>query len=233
MLFDKGEIGRFPMGRNGSEKYDLVYLGGIFPNLLDLEVYNLLFNDYVFLFSTRLNINKDSDVYGHVNIDLVKQDQLSYFNQHLRDKANYHIVEKEPIKINDFLEIIPEGTEHGVQVFAHLKMQNILNSNGKVTKRKNFRILLVRENNNGFDNLPQLELGPEFQATVERDKAEERLSKLLNSSSVVSSLPNRKKGNAIEIVMESLNKEVDHAKKEYDQAFNNYLAYRRSLEYIH
>jgi len=235
MLYKRGQIGTFDLGRNGSEKYDVVYLGGLFQNFIDSEVYELLFNEYVFLFSTRLDTRKDSEVYGHVNIDLVRHDQFSYFNYHFRDKANYYVVEKEPIIINDFLEIIPKETEQGIQVIAHLKRQNTTSSIGKSIK--NYQVLLMRANDSRFANLLKLELGPEFQAKVEHDKATEHLYKLLDCSSLLSNLANRNKGNSTEgnafaIVLESLNKEIENAKKKNEQAFNNYLAYRRSLEYI-
>lgn len=235
MLYKRGKIGTFDLGRNGSEKYDVVYLGGLFHNFIDSEVYELLFNEYVFLFSTRLDISKDSDVYGHVNIDLVRHDQFSYFNYYFRDKANYYVVEKEPIIINDFLEVIPEETEQGIQVIAHLKGQKTSSSIGRTIK--NYQVLLMRANDSRISNLLKLELGPEFQAKVEHDKATEHLYKLLDCSSMLSNLSTRNKGNSTEgnafvIVLESLNKEIENAKKKNEQAFNNYLAYRRSLEYI-
>ena len=66
MLYNRGEIGTFPFGSNGSEKYEVVYFGEFFPNFSDIEVNNLLFNEYVFLFSTWLDTNTDSNCYGHV-----------------------------------------------------------------------------------------------------------------------------------------------------------------------
>jgi len=232
MLYKRGQIGTFDLGRNGSEKYDVVYLGGLFQNYIDSEVYELLFNEYVFLFSTRLDTRKDSEVYGHVNIDLVRHDQFSYFNYYFRDKANYYVVEKEPIIINDFLEVIPEETEQGIKVIAHLKRQKTTSSIGKSTK--NYQVLMMRAKDSRFSNLLKLELGPEFQAKVEHDKATEHFYKLLDCSSMLSNLAkgDSTEGNAFETVIESLSKEIEYAKKEYEQAFNNYLAYKRSLEYI-
>lgn len=230
------KIGTFPVDTNDSKKNDVLYLGGLKRNLGNSEVGKLLLNDYVFLFSTKLDISKDSDVYGQVSIDLVRHEHLSDFNYDLRDKVNYHLVEKEPLFINDFLEVIPEETERGIHIFAHLKSQSKINFMGKSTK--SYRILLMRTNNSRFANLPTWELGPEFQAKLELDKASEHLNRLLNCSSLLSNLDNRNKGNstkenAFEIVIDSLNKEIERAKMENDSALNNYLAYRRSLEYIH
>ncbi|MEK5521101.1 hypothetical protein [Heyndrickxia sp. FSL W8-0423] len=72
------------------ERFDVVYLGEIFPShvsYIGANIPTLLFNDYVFCFSTMLGQSEDSNVYGQVRIDLVRHDFLSYFNHTLRKQG--------------------------------------------------------------------------------------------------------------------------------------------------
>jgi len=239
MQYKRGEMGTFPLGSNGAEKYEILYLGEIYKYFPFSGDNKLLYDDYLFIFSSWLDTSKESNYYGHVSIDLVRHDRLSYFNYHLRKKANYHVLEKDPLILNDFLEIHPEETEHYFQVSAHLKNQNLINSKEKVSISRDFRILFVKENKiNSLDNLPRLELGPEFQAIVDYDRALERLEHLYNCSSTLSYLTTKNKEkskevNTTESITALLKKEIKKAENIRDQAYNDYIDYRRSLQYIH
>jgi hypothetical protein len=197
------------------------------------ELDYLLANDYLFLFSTLLDIDKDSDSYGHVHIDLIRQDQLSYFNHHLRDKADYFILEDESIVINQFLEIIPKNTNQGIQVYANLHEQKTIYG----TNILSHKILLIKTNEKRFFNLPIYELGPEFQAKVEHDKAKENYGKLLECNSMLTELYNSHKENSLESSFEtvsySLDKEIEYAEMESVRTFNRYLEFKRRHDSIH
>ncbi|MFD2130399.1 hypothetical protein ACFSKI_03955 [Pseudogracilibacillus auburnensis] len=239
-MYERGEMSRFPLGINGREKYDVVYVGDVIPNYLNSNIPSLLSNDYVFLFSTMmLNLSEEVHSYGHVYIDLVRHDQLSNFNYDLRARGNYHVLKKEPLILNDFLELVPEETEQGIQITAHLKKQNLINKDYKVVSIKDFRILLVRENNHiTSDNFPTLELGPEFQATIEHEKTKERYHYLSSCSQVLSGVTYRNKTNskvkdAIEVVGGALDKDIENVKNERERAFNRYIDIRNRLTYIH
>ncbi|WP_439875420.1 hypothetical protein ACSLGG_06695 [Bacillus mycoides] len=238
MSIDKADMSRFPLGRNGREVYDVVYLGGAVPNYVKSNIPRLLFDEYVFLFTTMLRQNKDSSWYGHVEIDFMKHELLSCFNQTIRDRGNYHILSDSTLKINDFLEIVQEENDQGKQIIAHLKKQNIL-KDYEIKYTRDFKIILVKENNhNGFDNLPVLELGPEFQAKLDWDLAEERRDYLYTGSRAISGLSYRNKndlGNAevINKVEEILERDIKKAEEERNRAFDNYLSMKHDLLYVH
>jgi len=238
LYFERGEMGRFPLGSNGREKYDVVYIGEVIPHYLNSDNSNLLNNNYVFLFSTMLDQSEDSEWYGHVDIDLIRHDLLSNFNYELRKRGRFHVLKKEPLILNDFLEVVPEETEHGIQITAHLKKQNILNKDYKVAMIRDFRVLLVRENNmSSYDNFPLLELGPEFQAEIDDKKANEHFYKLKNSLEVLKGLAYRNEKNskikdAIEVVESALAQDIQKAENERERAFKRYIDIKRSLKYI-
>lgn len=238
MIIDKANISRFPLGGNGSEVYDIVYLGEVILSYANSNISKLLLDEYVFLFSTMLRQSKDSSWYGHVEIDFIKHELLSCFNETIRNRGSYHVLNEDTLKINDFLEIIQEKTDHGKQIIAHLKKQNIL-ENHKVRYTRDFKILLVKENNhNGFDNLPVLELGPEFQAKLDWDLAKERLHYLYTGSRVLEGLVywNRSASEhteSIKKIQEILEQEIERAEMEREKAFNNYIRMRHDLLYIH
>lgn len=240
MYYERGEMSRFPLGINGREKYDVVYVGEVIPNYINSNIPSLFSDDYVFLFSTMmLNLSEEAHSYGHVNIDLVRHDQLSNFNYDLRERGNYHVLKREQLILNDFLEVVPEETERGIQITAHLKKQNMLTKDYKVASTRNFRVLLVRENNHkAYDNFPILELGPEFQATIEHEKANERFHDLRSCSQVLSGITYRNKRNskvkdASEVIGAALDEDIEKAKNERERAFNRYIDIRNRLEYIH
>ena len=234
----RGEIGTLPLGRNGREKYDIVYLGGLIPNYSNSQIPNLFYNDYVFLFSTHLlYTSEDSNWYGHVDIDLLRHDYLSYFNYDLRERGSFHVLTKEPLILNEFLEVRAEESEQGIQIIAHLKKQNILNKDHKVALSRDFHILLVKENRTFIDNLPILELGPEFQAKLKHDKALERLDELNSCLQTFRGLAYRNTENSevemgIEVAKTALGKDINEAEKEVNRAFNHCLNYRQELRYI-
>ncbi len=240
MNYERGKMSIFPLAMNTADKYDVVFIGDVVPNYRNSHLPNLFNNDYVFLFTTMLNQDKDSYWYGHVNIDLVRHDQLSYFNHHLRERGDFHVLGDESLILNDFLELVPEKTEKGIQIIAHLKKQNILGKDYRTVKMvKNFQVLLLSENKGKrYDNYPILELGPEFQAEIEFAEATQRCYDLNDSTLILKGVADRNKRNpevinAVEVVQEALNKDINDAEVKKDQAFERYLEYKRRLSYIH
>ena len=239
LLFEEPDISRFPLGMNGCEVYDIVYLGDIIPGYINSPIPTVLHDKYVFLFSTMLRQDKESYWYGHVNIDFMKHELLSCFNEQIRERGNKHILGDENLKLNDFLEIVHEETEHGKRIIAQLKNQKIIKNYKEVGYTRDFRILLVQENNsNNLDNIPILELGPEFSAKLDCDMAEERLNYLNTGSSVIDGRIYRNRRNpedtkSIKKVQDILKKEIEDAKQEREQLFNNYLRIRNRLLYVH
>src|SRR5699024_7406587 len=108
----------------------------------------LLYNDYVFLFSTMLDQDENSPRYGHVNTDLIRHDHLSHFNYPLRTQGEVNVLKNETLILNNFLEIVPKRTKEGlVEVFAQLKGQNIIEKDLTTVRMvKNFKVLLFKEN---------------------------------------------------------------------------------------
>src|SRR5699024_282616 len=134
------------IGVNGSAKYDVVSMVEV-ELLFDHPLRYLLYNDYVFLFSTMLDQDENSPRYGHVNIDLIRHDHLSYFNYHLRTQGEFHVLKNESLSLNDFLESVSKKTKEGlVELFAQLKEQNIIEKDlTTVRMTKNFKVLLFKE----------------------------------------------------------------------------------------
>jgi len=225
---------------NGKEKYDVVYIGNVVPNFCDSNIPILLKKDYVFLFTTMLNQDKDSYGYGHVNIDLVRCDYLLHFDPRLRDCGNFHVLENEPLRINDFLEVIPKKTENGIQIIAHLKKQKIMGKDHRTVEMiSDFSVLLLRENNGyHYDNYPPLELGPEFQADINSAEAERRYYNLQDTSLTLKVIGHYNKENlelisAIEVVQAALNKDIADAELIKEQEFNRHLDCKSNLWYVH
>lgn len=230
----------FPKGMNASYRYDVVFIGNVVPKYNNSGISNLLYNDYVFLFTTALNKNENSYWYGHVDIDIVRHDHLSYFNRHLKEQGRFHVLENEKLILNNFLEIDLKETEKGVQIIAHLKKQNILGEDEHSVKMvKDFRVLLLRENKNErFDNYPILELGTEFQAEIDLAQADQRYHALSETSFMLQELGNRNQSNpevinAIEVAQAALNKDIDDTKIRQEQEFERCLDYIRCLSYKH
>ncbi len=240
MDYARTQMSTFPNANNPTEKYDVVFIGNIMPNYCDSHIASLFNNDYVFLFTTRLNQDKDSYWYGHAKIDLVRHDHLSYFNPLLRERGSFHVLEKEPLRLNDFLEVIPEETENGIQIIAHLKKQKILGKDYRTIEMvRDFRVLLLRENNGEhYDNYPILELGPEFQADIDLAEAKLRYYNLCDTSFSLKFIGLRSEGNpemisAIEVVQAALNQDIADAKLIKEQKFERYLDYKKNLSYAH
>jgi len=227
----------FPLGAKGADIYDVVFIGEAVPNHGISHIQNLLYNDYVFLFTTMLNQDADSYWYGHVNIDLVRHDHLSYFNERLRGKGSFHVLQNDSLNLNDFLEIVPEETENGIQIIAHLKKQKILGTDKTVKLVRDFRVLLFRENaGERFDNCtnPILELGPEFQAKIDLAEAEERCFELRRTSDILLGIEQSKKSKPeLTSTMELVKAELMDAELRKKQEYERYLYFNRSLSYIH
>ncbi|AQR95589.1 hypothetical protein [Clostridium saccharoperbutylacetonicum] len=234
---DKLNINDFPLTMNGYEVYDIVYLGDAMLNYSDSGISKVLKEEYVFVFVTLLTVEKDSHSYGNVKIEFVKHELLSCFNSRIRERGTIHILGKENLKINDFIEIVHEETDHGKRIVVELKNQNIMkNYHTEVAYKKDFRILLVQEND--FDNTPMLELGPEFSLKLEYDMAKVQVCKLRNALNVLGQI-SRKDGQNIDAVQlinktkEILEKEIEDAKQKEEQLFNDYLGIMRNTLYIH
>ena len=201
------------------EKYDVVFIGKVLPKVCDSNIAGLLKSDYVFLFTTMLNQDKDSPTYGDVHVDLVRHDALSHFESHFRKCTSFHNLKNESLRINDFLEIIPKETENGIQIIAHLKNQKLMGKDHRTVRMiSDFSVLLLRENNGEhYDNYPVLELGPEFQANMDVAEANRRYYELRNTSLRLTIIghgneKNLELINAIEVVQAALNKDRDDAR---------------------
>jgi len=60
--YERGLMNTFPIGVNGSEKYDVVSMVEV-ELLFDHPLRSLLYNDYVFLFSTMLDQDENSPIW--------------------------------------------------------------------------------------------------------------------------------------------------------------------------
>ncbi|MER2078065.1 hypothetical protein [Psychrobacillus psychrotolerans] len=233
MSFRIGGMQSFPIGITTRETYDIVFVGDIIPNYGNSSVPDLLKNEYVFLFITNIFQSKEACDYGHVDVHLVRYDYLSNFNYMISDRGSFHILKKEPLLLNDFLEIKPEETEEGIRIIAYLKNQK-LSRDDRVFNIRDFRLLLVRENNyRGYDNIPSVELGPEFQAEIDIQMARERVDDLLTVLNGVRHRrqPNPKVTAAIEVVEEVLEKELEEAHKETARMYDHYRHITRRMGY--
>lgn len=238
-MLKKPDISCFPLGTNGCEVYDIVYVGDIVPNYINSSIPKVLCDEYVFLFTTMLNTNRESCSYGHVHIDFVKHELLSCFNYRIRERGNIHVLGKENLILNDFLEIVHEETDHGKHIIAHLKNQNIIKNHHEIDYKRDFRILLFQENNlNSYDNIPVLELGPEFNAKLDCDRADEHLDNLRTGSLLIRGLSYRNEKNnevteSIKKVQDILEKEIKEAEQKQERLFDNYLRIIKSLLYVY
>ncbi|MER2169172.1 MAG: hypothetical protein ABS938_00910 [Psychrobacillus psychrodurans] len=212
----------FPVANTTRETYDIVFIGEVIPNYGNSRIPDLLNNQYVFLFVTKNVIqNKEACDYGHVNIHLVRYDSLSNFNYMIRERGSFHILKNERLLLNDFLEVVPEATKEGIQITAYLKKQKI-SKDDKVITVKNYRVLLVRENNHmGHDNVPVLSLGAKFQAQIDYEMENEYWVDLMNSSRVIQDLinrnPNSEVKKAAEVIAEVLAQEEERVKTEMNR----------------
>jgi hypothetical protein len=236
--FGDPEITSLPFGRNGTEFFDIVYLGRAIPNYVNSDIARMLRDHYVFVFATAINQKEDSYFYGHVEIDLIKQEYLSYFNYDIMTRGKHHVYEGGTLEINPFLSIVEEENEHGKQIIAHLKDQKILEDYDKVKYIRDFRVLLVRDNaKNSCDNLPVLELGPEFQARLDLDRADERKKRLNNSLFVLTGLAHDYRGKPEQKIINEtislLKQKIDEASRVSQEAFERYLQTRNRNLYHH
>ncbi|WP_271814149.1 hypothetical protein [Clostridium beijerinckii] len=238
-MFDKPDISIFPLGMNGYEVYDIVYLGDLIPGYSNSPIPKVLHDEYVFIFTTLLNGKKESCHYGNVKIDFMKHELLSCFNSQIREKGNIHVLGKENLQINDFLEIVNEKTEHGRRIIAQLKNQKIIKNHTEVAYTRDFRVLLVQENNqDSLDNIPVLELGPEFRSKLDWDRAKEQVNELNTASGVLAGLSYRNRRNpedteSIKKVQYVLKKEIEEAKQKSEELFDNHLRIKKNLLYVH
>lgn len=221
MSFEIRGMQSFPVANTPRENYDIVFIGEVIPDYDNSRIPYLLKNKYVFLFVTNVLQSKEACDYGHVNIHLVRYDSLSNFNYMIRERGSFHILKNERLLLNDFLEVVPEATKEGIQITAYLKNQKI-SKDDKIIAVKNYRVLLVRENNGmGHDNVPVLSMGAEFQAHIDYEMEYERWLDLLSSSHEMQRLmnryPNTKIERAAEIIAEVLAQEEEKVKKEMNK----------------
>ncbi|UOE78290.1 hypothetical protein [Parageobacillus thermoglucosidasius] len=235
--FDTPEISRLPFGQSPKDFYDIVYVGrAILDHNSDLA--QKLQDYYVFLFTTAFNQEVDSCTYGHVRIDLVKQEYLSYFNRDIMKRARHHVYTGGTLEINPFLSIVEEEDKHSKQIIAHLKKQKILKNyhENEVKYIRDFKVLLIRDNGkNEYNNLPVLELGPEFQARLDYDWADERKKYLQDGLFVLTSLSNDYEGkpeqSTIKETISLLKRKIDEASRKKKEAFEHYLQIRAQNSY--
>lgn len=238
IYFGGPKITRLPFGQNGTEFYDIVYVGKAIANYVDSDIAQMLRDHYVFVFTTAMNQEEDSCTYGHVEIDLVKQEYLSHFNYYIKMRARHHVYTGGVLEINPFLSVVEEENEHGKQIIAHLKKQKILEDYNKVKYIRDFKILLVRDNaKSGYNNLPVLELGPEFQARLDLDRANERTNHLKDGLFVLTGLSHDYEGKPeqelIKKTISLLKLKIDEASKTQEDAFERYLNIRDRNLYHH
>lgn len=208
----------------GEIKYDIVFFGEVMSHSVDSSL-NLLLRDYAFLFRTRLDLKNDGKEYfhGHVNIELVRSDRLSFLHNDLMENADIHVFKNEPLKINEFIEIRSEGTEmDGLYMVADLKKQKIKDYAGKIYI-DDFHILLYKKESFRFQNSLTIEFGKEFEAKVDYDKAFSRARDLLNGRETLT----------YSFISEENHKKLEEIRQFLDEEFKNATDEMRRLKDIH
>lgn len=214
---DLDRINHFPIGCCASDYFDAVYIGDVVPNYIYYPLAKALKAEYIFLFTTYLD--PQSEGIGYIEINLVKEKEISAFHRAMYDYGKFHIMtKKEPLIINEFLEIIFESNQNGWKVYAILNKQNILDRRHNVTCIKDLYIVLA-EGGERFNNKPPISLGPEFQAQYEYDLCK---AKHKHKYSILSTLKNHAKHVSPEYI-EEMEKEVEKLKIIEDNAFHRFL----------
>lgn len=201
--------------------YDVVHIGRLVPNVSTIHEYLNL--DYVLLFKT-FN-DEDSIYHGHVNMEVIKMDDVTPFRGQYRE-ANQHVLKEEPLILNSFLEICYKKKENGFEIIAYLKKQNIISSNNKIKERHNLKLLILKYNEVvEYHNMPNLVLGPEVQAEIDYLQAQEENYKLLNFLNKLTSI--------VEVFsLEERNKFMKEFEKEYKRASSRTnLAFQKHLHH--
>ncbi|GEM_PF-2177644 len=142
-------------------------------------------NDYAFVFNTIYSNKKDN---GLSNVQIVPINTLLLFNAHVQDAAKL-IYSGGNLVVNDFIEIVQEETNHDKKYIAVLKKQMSKENTYEFDKR----ILLLTNNHHVRKpyNIPVLQLGSEFENSIKRYKAEERLEKIRGTCEYLKILQHR------------------------------------------
>lgn len=218
----------------GEVKYDIVFFGEVMSHYADSSL-NLLLRNYVFLFRTRLDLKNDGKEYyhGHVNVELVRSEILSFLHNELMENADIHVFKNEPLKVNEFIEIRSEGTEmDGLYVVADLKKQKIKDYAGKIYI-DDFHILLYKMESFRFQNSPTIEYGKEFEAKVDYDKAFSRARDLLKARETLTySFVLKENPNKLEEIRHFLDEEFKNAADEMRRLERIHSRIRKKLLYV-
>lgn len=204
-----------------SAKYSIVKISAI-PSYCYSEIPRIL-SDYAFIFETFYS--KDTNVNGFTNIDIVPINTLNLYNTHVEAASKFEYKGGNLI-INEFAEITEENSSYGKQYVAVLKNQ--VSKDKKYVSDKN--ILLCEDNGDGekrLDNIPLVQLGPEFESKIEYYNEKERLNNIRDIKVHLLGLQHHFKNEEEKTVIEQFSKLVEKQmslqKDKENKSFDNYL----------
>lgn len=204
-----------------SAKYSIVKISAI-PSYCYSEIPRIL-SDYAFIFETFYS--KDTNVNGFTNIDIVPINTLTLYNTHVEAASKFEYKGGNLI-INEFAEITEENSSYGKQYVAVLKNQ--VSKDKKYVSDKN--ILLCEDNGDGekrLDNIPLVQLGPEFESKIEYYNEKERLNNIRDIKVHLLGLQQHFKNEEEKTVIEQFSKLVEKQmslqKDKENKSFDNYL----------
>lgn len=212
----------------GTGKYSIVKLS-VVPSYAYSDVPSIL-KEYAFVFETFYSNDKTKN--GWTNVDIVPIDTLSIFNIHVEGASKFNYAGGNLV-INEFIEIVEERDEYAKRYIAVLKNQ--------ISKNKQYvrdiRILLCTDNNVGdkcLDNIPIVQLGPEFEAKVNYHKENGKLKMISNTKRFLSMKKHYNCSENDKIIIDKclgvVKKEYELQEEKVERIFEDYLQKTRFIQ---
>lgn len=205
----------------GMGKYSVVKISAI-PSYVDSDIPKIL-NEYALIFETLYS--NDKMINGLTTIDIVPINTLPLFNGYVEDASKFEY-KGGGLVINEFVEIIEEKSTYGKQYVAVLKKQ--------VSKEKKYicdkNILLCEDNGEGYkrlDNIPIVQLGPEFKAKITQYNEKEKLNDVREVNEYLSIMQYHTKNEDDKVTIarciELVEKELRFQEDREEKAFYDYI----------
>lgn len=192
-----------------SGEYTLVSFERMMPNYHTLKWEP---GSYLFLFRTIRNPLKDEVNESHciIQIAIVEKKSMKLYSQ--AEEANKLYFEKKNLVINEHIEIIEEEFNSRKAYVAVVK--NSIDQCLRIRKR---RILLWIDNGGYYDNLDDIEFGPDFKVQIkllEVENQERKLKITIDQITLTSYKSNTKMKEYMDKVIGRLTEEMEQLHKE-------------------
>lgn len=205
----------------------------VVPSYANSNIAQYLFKDYVFVFNTALV--EDSNLNGFTEVSIVPVNDLRLFNPYVRKCEKYEYTGGNLV-ISEFLKISEQKTDHEIKYIATLKNQHFKfkDSDAKITLDKQILLLTHNGDSEGrCDNIPVLQLGPEFEKQLKYCEYKKRERELVKVKMYLKTLKygNEKYNDEIAKTYELVQKELINVRLKSEEFFQSYLEMKKDIYY--